>query len=90
MVNIEVSLEFLSLVATVVAGVGILGVVVIRWLLQLLDQGHYLLSLFIALLAVVAVLGALARIPIAMLVVAGSAVICGTAFLLGASNVLLP
>lgn len=88
--NLVGNLEGLSLLFTVIAGVGLLGYVGFTWLIYLVGQGQYLIAVSISLLSLPLVAGAFLRIPIAQIVVFGCAVICGTAFLMGYGNVLLP
>lgn len=89
-VDIEVSLQFLGIVVSVIVGLGVFGYVTVSWLLHFIEKGHYVLSFCSSVVLLAAAIGTIARIPIAMLVVFGSAMVCGTAFFLGAGNVLLP
>ncbi len=89
-VDIEVSLQFLGIVVSILVGLGVFGYVTVTWLLHLIEKGHYVVSFGLSVVLLAAAAGAIARIPIAMLLVFGSAMVCGTAFLLGAGNVLLP
>lgn len=78
------------LIFTVIAGVGLLGYVGVAWLIYLAGEGRYLFTAVVLALLLVSVSGALLRIPAAQITVLGGAVICGTAFLMGYGNVLLP
>ncbi|MCW5625640.1 MAG: hypothetical protein KIT73_13080 [Burkholderiales bacterium] len=75
---------------TLVASVGLLGYVGMSWLSHLASAGQYVLALAVAGALLVAAATALLRIPVAQMVVLGSAVACGAGFLLGYGNVFLP
>lgn len=89
-VDVEVSLQALSFVVTVLAGLGVFGYVTVSWFLHLLEERHYVLSFGLLVVTLAAGIGTIARIPVAMLAVFGSAMICGTALFLGVGHVLLP
>ena len=84
------TLEGLGLLVTVVAGVGLFGYVAVAWLIHFVSHAQYLAAGATGLLGLLAVAVALARIPAALIVVLGSAAVCGTAFLSGYGNALLP
>lgn len=83
-------LEGLGFLVTLIIGVGLLGYVGMSWLSHLASTGQYELALAVAGSLLAAVVTALLRIPLAQIFVLGSAMVCGTAFLLGYGNVLLP
>ncbi|MBL8397220.1 MAG: hypothetical protein JNL84_03600 [Candidatus Accumulibacter sp.] len=89
-VDVEVLLQFMVIAVSVVVGLGLFGYVTVSWLLHFIEKGRYLLSFGLSLVLLVAAFGTIARIPIAMLLVFGSAMVCGTALFLGAGDVLLP
>ncbi|WP_227814066.1 hypothetical protein [Nitrogeniibacter aestuarii] len=80
----------LGLFATVVSGVGLLGYIGVSWLVHFVAHAQYLVASVAALLGLLAVATAFSRIPAALIVVVGGAVVCATAFLSGYGNVLLP
>jgi len=84
------TLEGLGLFVTVIAGVGLLGYVGVSWLVHFVAHTQYLAASAAGLLGLLAVAAAFARIPAALIVVFGGAAVCGTAFLSGYGDVLLP
>ena len=88
--NFVSNLEGLGFVFTLIVGVGLLGYVGLSWLFYLANSGQYLVALAVASLILTAITMALLRIPVAQILVLGSSIVCGTAFSLGYSNVLLP
>lgn len=88
--NAVSSWEGISLFLSVLVGVGCLAFVAFSWSMHLVDSGHYLAAGGIALVSVVISLAAIARIPVALVLLFGSAVVVGTAFSVGASNVVMP
>jgi hypothetical protein len=88
--NFVSDLESLGFFLTLVIGVGLLGYLGVSWLYHLANSGQYFVALAVAALLFVSVALALLRIPLAQILVLGSAIVCGTAFLLGYGNLLLP
>ena len=88
--NFVSDLESLGFFLTLIIGVGLLGYLGVSWLYLLANSGQYFVALAVAGLLFVSVALALLRIPLAKILVLGSAIICGTAFLLGYGSVLLP
>ena len=84
------SLEALSMLLTVVVGVGCLAYVVVRWEIYFFSTGQYLVMGAIAAAALLLSVTAAVRIPIALVLFFGGAAAVGTAFLMGAGNVVLP
>lgn len=84
------TVEGLSYLLGAIFGVGCIGYVAVTWAIHLAKTGQYL-SAGASLLVVLAVSGfAAVRVPIALWLFFGTAVVLGTAFLLGAGNVVLP
>lgn len=88
--NLISDLEGTGFLLTLIFGAGLLGYLGITWLIHLAKVGSYFVALAVAVSLSASVALALLRIPLAQIVVLGSAIICGTAFLLGYGNVLLP
>jgi len=88
--NLVTAWDGLWLILTVIAGVGLLGYVGVTWLIYLVGEGRYLFTAAVSALLLVSVSGVLLRIQAAQIAVLGGAVICGTAFLMGYGNALLP
>lgn len=88
--NLVTAWDGLWLILTVIAGVGLLGYVGVTWLIYLVGEGRYLFAAVVSALLLVSISGALLRIQVARIAVLGGAVICGTAFLMGYGNALLP
>jgi len=84
------TLEGLGLLVTVVAGIGVLGYVGLSWLIYFVGHAQYLAASAAGVLGLLAIAAAFARIPAALIVVFGGASVCGTAFLSGYGNALLP
>ena len=88
--NFVSDLESLGFFLTVLFGICLLGYLGVSWLFHFANSGQYLVALFAAGFLFASVAMALLRIPLAQILVLGSAIVCGTAFLLGYGNVLLP
>lgn len=88
--NLVTAWDGLWLILSVIASVGLFGYVGCTWLIYLINEGRYLTTAIISTLIFVSVSGTLLKIQIAQIVVLGSAIICGTAFLMGYGNILLP
>lgn len=84
------TLEGLGQLVTVVAGIGVFAYVAVAWLVYFVTHAQYLAAGTAGLLGLLAVAAAYARIPAALVVVFGSAAVCGTAFLSGYGSALLP
>lgn len=84
------TLEGLGMLVTVVAGIGVFGYVAVAWLIHFVSHAQYLAAATAGLLGLLAVAAAFAKIPAALIVVFGSAAVCGTAFLSGYGSALLP
>ena len=89
-VALSTSLDVLGQLVAVIAGIGALGYVGVLWLIHFASHAQYLAAPATALLALVAIGFAFARIPAALIVVIGGAAFCGVAFLSGYGNALLP
>ena len=88
--NAVSTLEGLSLLLSVLFGVGCLAFVGVNWGIHFVSLGQYLAAGAIVLVSVVIALAAMARIPAAQILLFGSAVVIATAFSLGASNLVMP
>lgn len=88
--NFVTDLESLGFLLTLIIGIGLLGYLGVSWLFHLATSGQYLVALIVAVFLFGSVTTALLRIPLAQVLVLGSAIVCGTAFLLGYGNALLP
>jgi len=88
--NFVSDLESLGFLLTLLFGIGLLGYLGVSWLFHLANSGQYLVAFLVAGLLFASVAMALLRIPLAQISVLGCAIVCGTAFLLGYGNVLLP
>lgn len=84
------ALEGLSYLLTAVVGVGCIGYVAVTWTIHLVNSGQYLVAAASALGVLTVSTFAAARVPIALWLFFGTAAVMGTAFLMGASNVVLP
>jgi len=84
------SWEGISLFLSVLVGVGCLALVAVSWGMHFISSGHYFAAGAIALVSVVVSLAAAVRVPVALLFLFCSAVVVGTAFSVGASNVVMP
>jgi len=84
------SLEGLGLLITVIAGIGVLGYIGVSWLIHFVSHAHYLAASAAGLVGLLAIGAALARIPAALILVFGSAAVCGTALLSGYGSMILP
>ena len=83
-------LDVLLQILLVILGLGFLGYVLTSWVQHLISQGSYLFSGLIACTGLVLSGLAIARIPIALIVVFGGAAVCAVSFLSGFAEVLLP
>jgi hypothetical protein len=88
--NLVASFESWGFLLTLILGVALLGYTCVLWLIHWLAIGSYLLALTTAFLLCLLVTFAFRRVPLAQILVFGSAIICGTAFFLGHGNLLLP
>jgi hypothetical protein len=88
--NVVSSWEGISLFLSVLVGVGCLIFFAFSWTMHFVASGHYVAAGGIALVAAAVSLAAIARVPVALVLLFGSAVIVGTAFSVGASNVVMP
>ena len=83
-------LEGIFLFLSVLVGVGCLAFVAFSWGMHFVSSGQYFATGGVALGSLVVSLAAVARIPVALVLLFGTAVIVGTAFSVGASNVVMP
>jgi hypothetical protein len=90
LLDIGTSIDALVFFLTLLAGVGLVGYVGSMWLLFLFDQGQYMVAVGLFIVFAALVLASLARIPAALILTLGGAVLCGVAFLMGYGNALLP
>lgn len=88
--NAVSSWEGISVFLSVLVGVGCLAFVAFSWGMHFVGSGQYFAAGGVALGSLVVSLAAVARIPVALVLLFGTAVIVGTAFSLGASNVVMP
>lgn len=88
--NAVSSWEGISLFLSVLIGVGCLTFVKFSWDVHFVGSGQYFAAGGIALNSLVVSLAAVARVPVALVLLFGTAVIFGTAFLVGAGNVVMP
>lgn len=88
--NAVSSWEVISLFLSVLVGVGGLAFVAFSWSMHFVGTGQYFAAGGITLVSVVISLAAIARVPVALVLLFGSAVVVGTAFSVGASNVVMP
>jgi hypothetical protein len=88
--NVVGGLEGLSYLLTALAGVGCLGYVAVTWVIHLTNNGQYLVATATALGVLTVSAFAAVRVPIALWVFFGTAALLGTAFLMGAGDVVLP
>ncbi len=84
------ALEGLSYLLTAVIGVGCIGYVAVTWAIHLVNTGQYLVAAASALGVLTVSAFAAVRVPIALWLFFGTAAVLGTAFLMGAGNVVLP
>ena len=84
------ALEGLSFILTVVLGVGCIGYVAVTWGIHFVNSGQYIVAVGSALFVVTVSAFAALRVPIAIWWFFGTAALLGTAFLMGAGNVVLP
>jgi hypothetical protein len=84
------SIDGLVIFLTVVAGIGLLGYVGASWLIYLVGQSQYFFAAGICGVTILLAATSIARVPAALIVLFGSAMACGTGFLLGYSHVFMP
>ncbi|MFZ6750919.1 hypothetical protein [Undibacterium sp. Ren11W] len=89
-VAIIIDLDSLGFIITMIAGLGLCGYVMFTWFLHLIRHAQYLSASSIAVFGAIIITAAVARIPSALIVLFGATTICGTAFLMGYGNTLLP
>jgi len=90
MANFVGGLEGLSYLLTALVGVGCLGFVAVTWVIHFINNGQYLVATATALGVLTVSAFAAVRVPIALWVFFGTAALLGTAFLMGAGDVVLP
>ena len=83
-------LDGLSFVASLVAGLGALGYVIVKWAVQLTTLGHSVLATMLSVIAAVIALLAIVRVPLAQLALLASAVTVGVGFATGTQHFFLP
>lgn len=88
--NVADGLEGLSYLLTAVVGVGCLGYVTVTWVVHWIHNGQYLVAMATALCVLAVSVFAAFRVPVALWLFFGTAALLGTAFLVGAGNVVLP
>lgn len=88
--NVADGLEGISYLLTAVVGVGCLGYVAVTWVLHWIRNGQYLVAMATALCVLAVAVFAAVRVPVALWLFFGTAALLGTAFLMGAGNVVLP
>lgn len=82
--------DAVGLILGVVAGLGLLGYVTINWVMHFFQQGHFAIGVVAACAWLVMVALALARSPVFMVLVFGSAIVCTVAFFGGHARLLMP
>lgn len=82
--------EALGFLATLAAGLGCLGYVAGLWMLHFADEGRYTAFAFVGLGISALAVAALARIPAALILLLGTAMVLGTGFSLCAGDLFLP
>ena len=80
----------LGLIATVLLGIVGLGLVGFEWLMHFASGGRYIASALVVLVGLAVFVFAAFRMPIALYLLFGGAMLVGTAYVVGAINVLLP
>lgn len=88
--NVIGGLEGLSYLLTAVIGVGCLGYVAVSWVIHLVTIGQHSVAAAVAVGAFTVSAFAAVRVPFALWLFFGTAAVLGTAFLMGAGNVVLP
>lgn len=83
-------LEILSLLLTAGAGIGVMHYVGVLWFIHFVSHTQYVAAGIAAVLAMLVIAGAVARVPIALFALFGGAAVCGAALLLGYVQVLVP
>ena len=84
------TLETIGFLATIVLGVGCLGFVAVTWAQHMFASGRLALGGVVCAGSVALAAAAVARIPVALVILLGSAVVVGTAFLLDAGSIIMP
>lgn len=82
--------DLLGPILGVVAGLGLLGYVVVSWVMHFFQHGHFAIGIATACAWLVMVALALARSPAGMVLVFGSAIVCTVAFFGGYARLLMP
>jgi hypothetical protein len=88
--NAVSSWEGVSLFLSVLFGVGCLAFIGFNWSMHFVESGLYLAAGGIALVSVVVSMAAIAQVPAALILLFGTAVVVGTAFSVGAGNLVMP
>ena len=84
------SLEGLSLLVSLIVGVGVLAFITGAWVLQLYRTENYVLAGLLAVAAAVTGLASVARVPLALIISLGAAIVAGVAYATGTLPLLLP
>ena len=82
--------QLVSIAATVFVGVAGIGYVVCMWVMHFIESGNYIAGSSVVLGGLVIAILAALRVPLALYVFFGVVALLGTAFLVGAQNLLLP
>ncbi len=88
--NAVAGLEGLAFAATLIGGVGALGYVVVKWVIQFAHVGHYFWAAVLCIAALSVAILALLRIPVAQLALLAAAIVAGIGFLTGTQGIFLP
>lgn len=80
----------LSLVATVLVGIGGLGYIGFKWFAYFAQGGQYAACGVLLVVGLATLSLAALRVPLALFLLFGGASLVGTAYFVGATNVLLP
>ena len=84
------SLDGLWLLVQIVLGLGCIGYIGASWLLHWLHDGRYFLALFASISLGLLTAAAIVRIPIALAIVFGAAMMFGVMFATGNGDAVLP
>ena len=88
--DVVTSWEGLSFFVSLLAGVGCLAFVAVSWSVHLWTSNQYLESGVIAVVVLAVSLGALARVPLALLLLFGGAMVVITVFSMGGIDAVMP
>lgn len=84
--DLDGTVEFIA----VICGLGVLGYICTTWVLAFWGRGNYAIAAVVSVAGILLTLLALARIPVALVLVFGGAAVSIVAFLTGHLNIFLP